>query len=1724
MKKSMTVLCALLGGLLLLMSINLQVIKAGEGETVTDATYGDPAGGGNTVTGSVYGPEDDWPPAPVDGGDPMAPLSFTTMSGGGDNYITFLFNGFQNSDGYKLPEGADPSTVPDGYRLLLNFDANIVTNGSGERVLRLTPAQNMSGGSAFNKEMVSLEDDRSFSTYFTFQMHGGSGADGLVFTVQADSNTKGTKGGTLGYYGISPSVAVKFDTYKNGEHGDPSDNHIAILTNGVIALNYASGDLQGNTKAVRLLDKDTEINLRSGTVHAWIDYDGATGLFEVRLSNDSERPVDAVLSHHFNPRLTSILQTDLVYVGFTASTGGLNQNHDIKTWYFTNKFDPIDVDNKTYKMAPAGYNITPVTQDDGSVKLTITPIGADDGKYVPITVSAEDAEIDVAVTDTGEEGEAVVTVTSPDGEELTTEIKVTGPGGVTSKLEITIPGRTEAPDEEDILAIATDGTVDVYNVPNGATVRVYDDSKNLLGTKTNVTGGHVQFTGLEDELSESDTIYVTFTLAPKGESEKTPAEPKFRSVLDPSKVLVNATTDKALIRDVPAGAVIRIYDAPGGNEIGTNTNLGNSADDLVVEIDPPGVEHKDKVYVTLQEPDKLESVPEEIEALEESAKPDAGKIETDGTADSVTVREVPAGATVVIYDEDGSELGRKTNGGSVADVVLDELGLEMDKSIQVTLIEKDKLESEPVTVAVTFSKSDPPQEIDANATKSVVTVEDVPAKTRVKVYDKDGNELGKKQNEEEETASVSVSIATPRLTHDQELKVTFTEPRKTESDKTPATAYYDKSAKPDEDRIVVNATDYLATVTDVEPDATVTVYADDGETVLGSNTNGQAAAADLEITLAPSLEPGDTVLVTITELYHLESDPVAVSALEKTAPLPEERIRADATDGLITFYDIPDGAEVIVYDENDAQIAAVTNNQGETADLTADADLTHGQEIRVTIQETGKLASDPTITEAREQTAVPKPEDVLDIDVDAGTVTIGNVPPGATVIIYDQDGREIGKGTSGGLTPGEVVITVGADLESEPELQITVTEPDKYESGKLTVDIGNRTEELIDDAVKDLEITYQTGDTWESVTLPIFVVSVGKHNTSVSWSSNKPGVIAIPDPVGNIIEAAVNRQPQDESVILTAYVSKNGKVKTRTFLVIVKAAGLDKQIETDTRKVKVIGGANGEVEEQVPVDRILLKNGQFEAKIDKAVFDEARALDFIGKNTGGSAASIYVDEPPGDEPDEIAVEVPEASMQLLADNDNDIEVRTDYASILIDNVELRKMTDNALDLYFRLVPVRDANEQSMINSGVRNDANVQAAASGKSFDILGSSLKIETNYSGYKTLLTIYFEKNGIAVPGGNEAEFLASLRVHIDHGDGSPTEVVEEFDPVYEGGRLVGLSFEIERFSTFTILQLRDFRNLTEGSFTTVTLADPLSGLGQIVSAVIDASRQAIVLELDAENYRVDGEGFAVSVRDEAAEIQDVVADGRFVTIRLREPLPVGYFVTVNYSPDESVSGGGEPYLLPFSGLMLPNPGYHAAYLSGFEDGTFRPDRTVTRAEIAAILAQNLNLPEHAVYQGLFLDVPSTHWGWFNIERLKGAGLLVGDTDGRFRPQDALTRSEMAMIAAKWIEADLGVLPPQAFPDVAVGHWAASAIAAVQRAGIVAGFPDGTFRPEALLTRAQAVTIINRLLGRNPFENGGNPTWPDVGADHWAYAEIEEASHSHEFMYDAAGNELRTN
>lgn len=198
-----------------------------------------------------------------------------------------------------------------------------------------------------------------------------------------------------------------------------------------------------------------------------------------------------------------------------------------------------------------------------------------------------------------------------------------------------------------------------------------------------------------------------------------------------------------------------------------------------------------------------------------------------------------------------------------------------------------------------------------------------------------------------------------------------------------------------------------------------------------------------------------------------------------------------------------------------------------------------------------------------------------------------------------------------------------------------------------------------------------------------------------------------------------------------------------------------------------------------------------------------------------------------------------------------------------------------------------------------------------------------------------------------------------------------------------------------------------------------------------------------------------------------------------------------------------------------------HVAYIIGYEDGTVRPGANITRAEVATIFFRLLTDETRESYWSQssgFTDVASGAWYNNAVSTLTRAGILDGYEDGSFRPNASITRAEFTKIAVSFFKHVVGA-SSNPFNDVPDSAWYAEFVKAAAELGLIDGYEDGTFRPNAPITRAEACTIVNRTLGRAPDKDNLLPehemlTWPDNSRDAWYYAQIQEATNSHDYQW----------
>ena len=227
-------------------------------------------------------------------------------------------------------------------------------------------------------------------------------------------------------------------------------------------------------------------------------------------------------------------------------------------------------------------------------------------------------------------------------------------------------------------------------------------------------------------------------------------------------------------------------------------------------------------------------------------------------------------------------------------------------------------------------------------------------------------------------------------------------------------------------------------------------------------------------------------------------------------------------------------------------------------------------------------------------------------------------------------------------------------------------------------------------------------------------------------------------------------------------------------------------------------------------------------------------------------------------------------------------------------------------------------------------------------------------------------------------------------------------------------------------------------------------------------------------------------------------------------------YTYTANFG---RTSGGGGGSSKP----PVLNKEDHYAYIVGYPDGTVKPQGNITRAEVATIFFRMLtddSRNEFWSQTNSYSDVSEGQWFNNAISTLANAGILSGYPDGTFRPNAPITRAEFTKIAASFFErVEYTIDNP--FNDVDDDDWFYKFVMAAYEGGLITGYPEGDFRPNANISRAESVTIVNRTLERAPDADHflkDMIVWPDNAENAWYYEAVQEATNSHEYVVKGTG------
>lgn len=270
---------------------------------------------------------------------------------------------------------------------------------------------------------------------------------------------------------------------------------------------------------------------------------------------------------------------------------------------------------------------------------------------------------------------------------------------------------------------------------------------------------------------------------------------------------------------------------------------------------------------------------------------------------------------------------------------------------------------------------------------------------------------------------------------------------------------------------------------------------------------------------------------------------------------------------------------------------------------------------------------------------------------------------------------------------------------------------------------------------------------------------------------------------------------------------------------------------------------------------------------------------------------------------------------------------------------------------------------------------------------------------------------------------------------------------------------------------------------------------------------------------------GAAYSINSPA--IEGYKADKATVSGTISAETPADTEITVTYTKESSGGGGGgghrpkpKPTVeIPDDDALGLNNTDHFAYIVGYGNGEVQPQNSITRAEVAAIFFRLLEdgiRSENFTHQNDFSDVAADAWYCSSVSTLSRMGIIAGYPDGTFRPNAPITRAEFAAIATRF--DNNGDKTPVSFTDI-IGHWAEGEITVAANHGWVSGYGDDTFRPQNQITRAETMSLVNRVLKRLPETPADllpdMITWTDnADTSSWYYLPVQEATNSHYYEF----------
>jgi len=692
-------------------------------------------------------------------------------------------------------------------------------------------------------------------------------------------------------------------------------------------------------------------------------------------------------------------------------------------------------------------------------------------------------------------------------------------------------------------------------------------------------------------------------------------------------------------------------------------------------------------------------------------------------------------------------------------------------------------------------------------------------------------------------------------------------------------------------------------------------------------------------------------------------------------------------------------------------------------------------------------------------------------------------------------------------------------------LTVRLADPDKpgeFRVKTFTVIVKKLSDqEAVDEAARSLKIddaaVFAEGDIWESVTEGFVLLQTGKYSTDIIWASNHPAVIGIDQNVDQA-KGKVNRKNEETNVILTATFSRKGKTATKKYLLIVKALGVAKDgaiRQVTSRQAELSINNDGKpLQQGINILRTNMSDG---TKIDTIIVDDNQMFNLVEAVNPNdpdlvnrSLTISHVDDP-SEHADEIAIEIPASAILTLAGRNIALDIVTSLASIHLDEASIKQLEAAGTDLYFRIVPVRNLKEQQTFQTNAVNIGTTKLLlANNQTVKVQGIPRGIETNYSGINTYIRIPLSELTDKIPVQSSVArdaFLDSLRIYVEHSDGD----IVVYSPLRIGYTAKGepefAEFQIDKFSIFQMIQIADKKSddsqhsgnpivvstapvpVPADTRSTELTGEKLKEL-QDQDGVIKVETDLGTIKLNSGNVSLDkiqklfGQEH-MNPKDIVIRVGLTTADqscieGFKLAAKREQVQPVGqpvkFYIEASYkNQTRSVSsqGWGE-YTLPVPEGMKITTGVL------YKDGEIYHQPTYVNIENGRYYAR-INSLESGVF-GLiwnpeeFQDV-ERHWSKQDVNVMGSRLVANGTSDTVYEPQRAITRAEFTAMMVR----ALGIVNYDersvSFSDVPAHVWYEREMEVAIENGLIAGYPDDTFRPNNSITRQEAMTIVSRAM-----------------------------------------------